>query len=98
MTRIHFAADHGGYELGRALEARARAAGHDVVWHGAEALDPGDDYPIFAVTVGKSVVTDQDAGVDAFIWAGDRCANGQVEVARFKCYARRGSTPWAVDE
>lgn len=66
MTRIHFAADHGGYELGRALEARARAAGHDVVWHGAEALDPGDDYPIFAVTVGKSVVTDQDAGVDAF--------------------------------
>ncbi|GAA1466209.1 RpiB/LacA/LacB family sugar-phosphate isomerase [Microbacterium thalassium] len=66
MTKIHFAADHAGYELGRALEARARAAGHEVVWHGAEALDPGDDYPIFAVTVGTAVVTDQDAGVDAF--------------------------------
>lgn len=66
MTRIHFAADHGGYELGRALEARARAAGHEVVWHGAEQLDPGDDYPIFAIRVGTAVVVDQDAGVDAF--------------------------------
>lgn len=66
MTRIHFAADHGGYELGRALEARARAAGHEVVWHGAESLDPGDDYPIFAIRVGAAVVADQDAGIDAF--------------------------------
>lgn len=66
MTRIHFAADHGGYELGRALEARARAAGFDVVWHGADELDPGDDYPVFAVRVGQSVVEDQDAAIDAF--------------------------------
>ncbi|HKP07806.1 MAG TPA: RpiB/LacA/LacB family sugar-phosphate isomerase [Microbacterium sp.] len=66
MARIHFAADHGGYELGRALEARARAAGHDVAWHGADELDPGDDYPAFAIRVGASVVEDQDAGIDAF--------------------------------
>lgn len=66
MTRIHFAADHGGYELGRALQARAEAAGHDVVWHGADELDPGDDYPLFAISVSAAVVTDQDAGVDAF--------------------------------
>ena len=66
MTRIHFAADHGGYELGRALEVRASAAGFDVVWHGADELDPGDDYPVFAIRVGKSVVEDQDAAVDAF--------------------------------
>lgn len=66
MVKIHFAADHGGYELGRALEARALAAGHEVVWHGAEQLDPGDDYPIFAIRVGQAVVTDQDAGTDAF--------------------------------
>ncbi|GAA5026803.1 RpiB/LacA/LacB family sugar-phosphate isomerase [Microbacterium fluvii] len=66
MTRIHFAADHGGYELGRTLEARATAAGFDVVWHGADEVDPGDDYPIYAVRVGQAVVTDQDAGVDAF--------------------------------
>lgn len=66
MTRIHFAVDHGGYELGRSLEARAREAGYDVVWHGADELDPGDDYPKFAVTLSKAVIIDQDAGVDAF--------------------------------
>lgn len=66
MTRIHFAADHGGYELGRALAARATAAGFDVVWHGADEVDPGDDYPVFCVRVGQAVITDQDAGIDAF--------------------------------
>lgn len=66
MTRIHFAADHGGYELGRALSARAAATGFDVIWHGADELDPGDDYPIFAVRVGQAVIVDQDAGTDAF--------------------------------
>ncbi|GAA3755789.1 ribose 5-phosphate isomerase B [Microbacterium kribbense] len=66
MTRIHIAADHGGYQLGRALEQRAGAAGFDVVWHGADALDPGDDYPVFAIRVGAAMVADQDAGIDAF--------------------------------
>lgn len=66
MTRIHIAADHGGYELGRALAERAAGTGFDVVWHGEEALDRGDDYPIYAVRVGQAVVTDQDAAVDAF--------------------------------
>lgn len=79
MVRIHFAADHGGYELGRALEARARAAGHEVLWHGAETLDPGDDYPVFAIRVGSSVVTDQDAGIDAFgVLVVDEAAAGIV--------------------
>ncbi len=66
MARIHLAADHGGYELGRALQRRAAAGGHEVVWHGADELDPGDDYPVFAVRVGTAVVEDQDAGTDAF--------------------------------
>ena len=66
MTRIHIAADHGGYQLGRTLADRAAASGFDIVWHGAEQPDPGDDYPIYAVRVGQAAVTDQDAGVDAF--------------------------------
>lgn len=66
MTRIHIAADHGGYELGRALAERAPDAGFEIVWHGEESLDHGDDYPIYAVRIGQTVVTDQDAGVDAF--------------------------------
>ncbi|GMM97669.1 RpiB/LacA/LacB family sugar-phosphate isomerase [Microbacterium luteum] len=66
MTRIHLAADHGGHELGRALHQRAEAAGFDVVWHGADEVDPGDDYPVYAIRVGRAVIDDQDAGTDAF--------------------------------
>jgi ribose 5-phosphate isomerase B len=79
MRRIHFAADFGGYELGRALHSRAEAAGHQVVWHGADQLDPGDDYPLFAIRVGTAVVADQDAGVDAFgVLVLDEAAAGVV--------------------
>ena len=79
MRRIHFAADSGGYELGRALQSRAQAAGHEVVWHGADQLDPGDDYPLFAIRVGTAVVADQDAGVDAFgVLVLDEAAAGVV--------------------
>ncbi|MDQ1204820.1 RpiB/LacA/LacB family sugar-phosphate isomerase [Microbacterium sp. SORGH_AS_0862] len=66
MTRIYIAADHGGYALGRALEERARRAGFDVVWLGADAYDDGDDYPAYAIRVGGAVVADQDGGIDAF--------------------------------
>lgn len=66
MIRIHLAADHGGYELARALQERSVEAGFDVVWHGSDAVDPGDDYPVYAVRVGKQVVEDQDAGINAF--------------------------------
>ncbi|WEG08462.1 RpiB/LacA/LacB family sugar-phosphate isomerase [Microbacterium horticulturae] len=66
MTRIHFAVDHGGYELGRALEQRATDGRFEVVWHGADELDPGDDYPVYAIAVAQAVVKDQDAGIDAF--------------------------------
>nr|WP_314841420.1 RpiB/LacA/LacB family sugar-phosphate isomerase [uncultured Microbacterium sp.] len=66
MTTIHFAADHGGYELARTLAAHAERVGFDAVWHGADEPDPGDDYPVFAVRVGQAVITDQDAGTDSF--------------------------------
>ncbi|HEX5730086.1 RpiB/LacA/LacB family sugar-phosphate isomerase, partial [Microbacterium sp.] len=57
----------------------AEAAGHEVVWHGAEHLDPGDDYPLFAIRVGTAVVADQDAGVDAFgVLVLDEAAAGVV--------------------
>ena len=66
MTRIHFAVDHGGYELGRRLQQRAIDGGFEVVWHGGDELDPGDDYPVHAIAVAQAVVKDQDAGIDAF--------------------------------
>ena len=36
-TRIHIAADHGGYELGRTLAERAMTSGFEAVWHGSDA-------------------------------------------------------------
>lgn len=66
MTRIHFAVDHGGYDLGRRLAQRAIDGRFEVVWHGADELDPGDDYPMYAIAVAQAVVEDQDAGADAF--------------------------------
>ena len=49
------------------------------MWHGADQLDPGDDYPLFAIRVGTAVVAEQDAGIDAFgVLVLDEAAAGVV--------------------
>ena len=57
--RIHIAADHAGFELKQALVEHLRAAGHDVVDHGAHEYDPLDDYPPMCVAAGEAVVADE---------------------------------------
>lgn len=61
--RIHLAADSSGYAIGRGLEASLSADGHEVLWHAAPEQDEGDDYPLYAVRVGKAVIADEDAGI-----------------------------------
>ena len=56
--RIHIGSDHAGYELKVALVEHLRAAGHDVVDHGADAYDAQDDYPPFCLATGQAVVAD----------------------------------------
>ena len=56
--RIHVASDHAGYELKVALVEHLRAAGHDVVDHGADTYDALDDYPPFCIAAGEAVVAD----------------------------------------
>jgi 6-phosphogluconolactonase len=46
---VGIATDHGGFGLKEDLMARLRAAGHDVVDFGADALRPDDDYPDFVI-------------------------------------------------
>ncbi len=54
--RIAIGADHVGYELKSALISWLQASGHhQVVDVGAHQLDPGDDYPDFAVAVARVI-------------------------------------------
>ena len=70
--RIHIAANHKGYALGRESQAWLQAQGHEVIWHGAEALDPGDDYTHFAIMAGQSVIADEDDALETrgFVFGG----------------------------
>ena len=55
--RIGIATDHGGFELKQDLKKRLVAAGHEVVDFGAATLNPGDDYPDFAVPLARAVAS-----------------------------------------
>jgi len=52
---VGIATDHGGFGLKEDLVARLRAAGHVVVDFGANALNPGDDYPDFVIPLAQAV-------------------------------------------
>ncbi|MEZ5075084.1 MAG: RpiB/LacA/LacB family sugar-phosphate isomerase [Solirubrobacterales bacterium] len=52
--------DHGGYALKETVFAALRADGHVPVDLGADELDPGDDYPDFALAVVRAML-DGDA-------------------------------------
>jgi ribose 5-phosphate isomerase B len=56
--RIHVAADHAGFELKSALTEHLRAAGHEVVDHGAHEYDAQDDYPPVCFAAGEAVVAE----------------------------------------
>ena len=64
--RIAFAADHGGAELKDELLARLRAESspHELIDLGGDGSDPTDDYPEYAVRVGRAIQTEAaDRGV-----------------------------------
>ena len=53
--RIAIGADHGGFEMKEQLARKLMDAGHEVVDFGNTHLDPGDDYPDFAIPLAKAV-------------------------------------------
>lgn len=56
--RVHLASDHAGYDLKDTLVRHLRDAGHDVVDHGPDQLDPDDDYPTYCLRGAEAVVAD----------------------------------------
>jgi ribose 5-phosphate isomerase B len=62
--KIVFASDHAGFELKIVLFKAAIAMGYDVIDVGAHSLLPADDYPDFALAIGKAIQSKQaDRGI-----------------------------------
>lgn len=53
--RIGIATDHGGFDMKETLSRALTADGHEMVDFGAFKLEPGDDYPDFAVPLAQAV-------------------------------------------
>jgi ribose 5-phosphate isomerase B len=53
--RVHLATDHAAFELKQYLSRKLADAGFEVVDHGAEVLDPQDDYPPFIIAAAEAV-------------------------------------------
>ncbi|WP_022910895.1 ribose-5-phosphate isomerase [Aestuariimicrobium kwangyangense] len=53
--RVHLATDHAAFELKQYLAEKLADAGFEVVDHGAEVLDPQDDYPPFIIAAAEAV-------------------------------------------
>ena len=91
--RIHVASDHAGYELKVALVEHLRAAGHDVVDHGADTYDALDDYPPFCFAAGEAVVA--EPGSLGVVIGGS--GNGE-QIAANKVTGVRAALAWNLDD
>lgn len=90
--RLHIAADHAGFELKQALVEHLRAAGHDVVDHGANVYDAEDDYPPVCFSAGEAVVA--EAGSLGVVIGGS--GNGE-QIAANKVAGVRAVLAWSVE-
>jgi ribose 5-phosphate isomerase B len=53
--KVAIGADHGGFEMKQTLVGVLEEAGHEVLDLGADCADPDDDYPDFALAVGRAI-------------------------------------------
>lgn len=53
--KVAMASDHAGLALKEALKPMVTQMGHEVIDLGAHAADPQDDYPDFALALGRAV-------------------------------------------
>jgi len=90
--RVHLGADHAGFELKAVLAEHLRAAGHDVVDHGAATYEALDDYPPFCVAAAQAVV--DDPGSLGVVIGGS--GNGE-QIAANKVQGVRAALVWSVE-
>jgi len=90
--RLHIGSDHAGFDLKQALVEHLRAAGHDVVDHGAHTYDPEDDYPSFCFAAAEAVVA--EPGSLGIVIGGS--GNGE-QIAANKVTGVRAALAWSLD-
>ncbi|MGH8775847.1 MAG: ribose-5-phosphate isomerase [Jiangellaceae bacterium] len=57
--RVHLACDHAAFEVKIRLVEVLRAAGHEVIDHGAFEYDESDDYPVYCLRAAEAVGQDE---------------------------------------
>ncbi|MGO1316318.1 MAG: ribose-5-phosphate isomerase [Cellulomonadaceae bacterium] len=90
--RIHIGSDHAGYDLKLHLVDHLRAAGHEVVDHGAYEYDPEDDYPAFCFAAAEATVADR--GSLGVVIGGS--GNGE-QIAANKVKGVRAALAWNLE-
>lgn len=92
ILRLHLASDHAGFELKAILTAHLSAVGHQVIDHGAFALDPTDDYPALCIAAATAVVA--DPGSLGIVIGGS--GNGE-QIAANKVVGVRAALCWNLE-
>ena len=90
--RIHIAADHAGFELKAHLVEHLRAAGRDVVDHGADVYDDQDDYPPICFGAAQAVAA--EPGSLGIVIGGS--GNGE-QIAANKVPGIRAALAWSTE-
>jgi ribose 5-phosphate isomerase B len=90
--RVHLACDHAGFELKEHLVGVLRAAGHEIIDHGAARCDPQDDYPPYCLRAALATVL--DAGSLGVVIGGS--GNGE-QIAANKVRGVRSALAWSLD-
>jgi len=94
--RVHIASDHAGFALKGILVGQLKSAGYEVIDHGADVYDAGDDYPGFCIACAKAVVADEDAGVEALGIVLGGSGNGE-QLAANKVHGARAALVTHLD-
>lgn len=92
VMRIHIGTDHAGFEIKNRIVDHLKAAGHDVVDHGAHEYDAEDDYPPFCFAVGEAVVAEE--GTLGVVIGGS--GNGE-QIAANKVAGVRAALVWNTE-
>lgn len=63
MKRVYIGADHNGFELKEGIKEFLRKRKFEVIDEGNIVFDQNDDYPLFAIKVGRSVADNKSKGI-----------------------------------